>query len=399
MTGTVRTFSPRIEEVLAAGEPTPFVVLDLDVVATRYRELLAALGGTPLFYAVKANPHPDLVALLVELGCSFDVASWGEVELCREAGASADRMSFGNTIKRRSDIAAAFELGIRHFAIDAPAELDKVLAVAPGSTVVARLLFEGIGAAWPLSRKFGCETDQVVDLLVRAAAGGLGTGLSFHVGSQQLRPEAWDEALAEVAKVIGRLADRGVEIDVVNLGGGFPSPYDSPIPGVVDYGVAIRTAIDRHLAPTNARIIAEPGRALVGDAGVIQSEVLLVARKSPADDVRWVYLDVGVFTGLIESMGEAIRYPIRTPRDGGPTGPCVLAGPTCDSIDILYEEHPPQLPLDLAEGDLVELASTGAYTAACSSIGFNGFPPLRTIVLPATSSTTRSARLTAPGPG
>jgi ornithine decarboxylase len=153
------------------------------------------------------------------------------------------------------------------------------------------------------------------------------------------------------------------------------------MPTIETFGAEIRAAVARHLGPNPPALVLEPGRYLVGDAGVLQSEVLLVSRRDPADDLRWIYLDVGVFTGLVEAMGEAIRYPIRTPRHGV-VGPAVLAGPTCDSLDVLYEEVHYQLPQDLAEGDLIELGSTGAYTSTCSSVGFNGFPPLRTVVVP-----------------
>ena len=172
----------------------------------------------------------------------------------------------------------------------------------------------------------------------------------------------------------------GIEPRVVNIGGGFPGTYATPAPAIESYGKAIMAMLDELGDRLPAEVIAEPGRYLVADAGVVQSEVLLVSTKEPG--VRWVFLDVGVFTGLVETADEAIRYVVRTPRDGEPTGPAVVAGPTCDSTDVLYERHPYDLPLDLAEGDLVQLLNAGAYTAACSTVGFNGFPPLATYILP-----------------
>ncbi len=130
-------------------------------------------------------------------------------------------------------------------------------------------------------------------------------------------------------------------------------------------------------------MIAEPGRYLVADAGVMQTEVVLVARKAAYDEQRWVYLDVGMFGGLAETMGEAIRYRLRTPHDGGSTGPVVLAGPTCDSADILYQHYSYQLPLALEPGDRVDVLSAGAYTTTYSTVGFNGFAPLAAYYLPA----------------
>ncbi|MCC6225819.1 MAG: type III PLP-dependent enzyme [Microthrixaceae bacterium] len=382
-TSSPRGCSDRVEAVLRSGEPTPFLVTDLDVVADRYRTLRSALGDAEVFYAVKANAHPDLLAALVALGCCFDVASIGEVKACLDAGAGPGRLSFGNTVKRRSEVAAAHGLGVPNFAVDDAAELAKVVAAAPGAAVTVRLRCDGDGAAWPLSRKFGCGAEAAVDLLVEARRRGMGElGISFHVGSQQSRPEAWDEALAVVASVADAAADRGAPLGLVNLGGGLPSNYDAALPEVEGYAKVISDGLDRHLARHDVRLVIEPGRHLVAEAGVIQAEVLLVSRSDDDDGPRWIFLDVGVYTGLVEAMGEAIRYPMRTPHDGGPLCPSVVAGPTCDSVDVLYEVTPYQLPLALAEGDRVELFSAGAYTSACTTVGFNGFPPLREIVLP-----------------
>lgn len=379
----------RVEAVLSSGEPTPMLVIDLDVVADHYRRLVAALSGgaatagTTVLYAVKANPHPEILRLLVEMGAGFDVASRGEIDACIAAGASPDRLSFGNTVKRRAAITTAWGLGIRQFAFDAAAELDKVLAAAPGASVTCRLRFDGGGAAWPLSDKFGCGPEAAAELLLDAHRRGASElGVSFHVGSQQRRPEAWDEALAAVGMIADELAEAGAALGLVNLGGGLPSGYGRPLAGVDDYVRAMNDGLVRHLDGHDVRLVIEPGRYLVAEAGVIQAEVLLVSRRGHEDGRRWVYLDVGVYSGLVETAGGAIRYPIRTPHDGGPSGPAVVAGPTCDSVDVLCESELYDLPLALAEGDRVELFSAGAYTTACATTGFNGFPPMRERVLP-----------------
>jgi len=369
--------------VLNSGEPTPLLVIDLDVVADRYLALTRSLGDVEVLYAVKANPHPDILALLVGLGSGFDVASMGEIEACLAAGASPARLSFGNTVKRRVDIATAYGLGVRTFAVDARAELDKVLSAAPGAGVSCRMRFDGGGAAWPLSEKFGCGPDLATDLLVEAHRRGASQlGLTFHVGSQQRRPEAWEEALAAVGSVVDAVGAAGGTVAAVNLGGGLPSRYGAALPSVDDYARVITTGVTRHLGDGVVRLAVEPGRYLVAEAGVIQSEVLLVSDRGHRDGRRWVYLDVGYYSGLVETAGGAIRYPIRTAHDGGPTGPAVLAGPTCDSVDVLCDDELYDLPLALSEGDRVELFSAGAYTSACGTAGFNGFPPMREVVLP-----------------
>lgn len=378
--------TPRIERFLAKNRlETPFVVVDLDVVATRYGQLRQALPVAHIHYAVKANPAIEILRLLVDLGSSFDVASPAEIDLCLEAGADPSTISYGNTVKKERDIAYAFSRGVRLFAFDSEAELAKIARCAPDSTVCCRLPSDGGGADWPLSRKFGCEPSMATDLLLDAARRGLSVGLSFHVGSQQRDPQAWDRYLEVAASIFSALRDAGVEPTVLNIGGGFPGIYREGIPGVTAYGDAIRRSL-RRFGARLPRIIAEPGRYLVADAGVLQSEVVLVARKSAADERRWVYLDIGMFGGLAETMGESIRYRIRTPHDGTPTGPVAIAGPTCDSADVLYERSGYELPLGLEVGDRVELLSTGAYTTTYASVAFNGLAPLRSYYLPPTAA-------------
>jgi ornithine decarboxylase len=335
-----------------------------------------------VFYAVKANPDPAILKLLASLGSCFDTASIGEVDMALAAGATADRISFGNTIKKERDIAAAFAKGVMLYAVDAKAEVEKVARAAPGAKVFCRILCDGDGAEWPLSRKFGCAPEMAPDVLEHAHRLGLEAyGVSFHVGSQQRNPEAWDSALRVSAEVFAECAVRGISLSMVNLGGGFPARYLKPIPGVESYGEAIFRALSKHFGNRIPETIIEPGRGMVGEAGMIEAEVVLISRKSDDDPVRWVYLDIGKFGGLAETMEEAIRYPIRTPRDGAEVVPCVLAGPTCDSADVLYEKTPYLLPVSLQIGDKVLIEGTGAYTTTYSTVAFNGFPPLKSYVI------------------
>jgi ornithine decarboxylase len=375
--------SPRIEQFLRTERPeTPFVVIDLDVVRTRYEQFLVALPGVAVFYAVKANPAPPILELLVGLGASFDAASPAEIEACLTAGADPARISYGNTIKKERWIAEAYAKGVRNFAIDSAAELDKVVRVAPGATVYCRILFDGAGSDWPLSRKFGCELPLAGRLLLDAASAGLGVGISFHVGSQQRDLQAWSRALELVAECYAMLRTHGVEPTILNIGGGFPGHYVESAPAICSYGPAIIDALRHHLGPDLPFVIAEPGRYLVADAGVLRTEVVLVARKfDAADEPRWVYLDVGVFGGLGETMAEAIRYRFRTPRRGA-SGLVVLAGPTCDSADVMYEHSGYRMPMTLAAGDLVDVLSAGAYTTTYATAGFNGFAPPAVYYLP-----------------
>jgi len=373
----------RILDFLATRRPNgPCLVVDLDVVRDNYQAFEKALPDSRIYYAVKANPAPEILRLLASLGSSFDTASVAEIEMAMDAGASAERISFGNTIKKERDVARAYELGIRLFAVDAREEVEKIARAAPGSRVFCRVLTDGEGAEWPLSRKFGCAPAMAVDVLRHAASLGLDAyGVSFHVGSQQTDLGAWDRALGDAKAVFSALAAEGIILRMVNMGGGFPTRYLKDVPAAQAYGQAIFEALSRHFGNRIPETIIEPGRGMVGNAGVIKSEVVLISRKADDDPMRWVYLDIGKFGGLAETMDEAIRYPIVTAHDGNETAPCVLAGPTCDSADVLYEKTPYPLPLSLTIGDEVLIEGTGAYTTTYSAVAFNGFEPLRSYVI------------------
>ena len=367
----------RISRYLREQQPeTPCLVIDLDVVEHNYRRMRELLPAAHIFYAVKANPAAQILTRLGGLGSKFDTASRGEIELVQAAGVAVDRISFGNTIKKEKDIAWAYQQGVRLFAFDSEAELQKLVRVAPGARVFCRVLVDCGGAEWPLSKKFGCAPEMAKDLLRKAKDWGLDAyGISFHVGSQQTDLEQWDRALSQVSQMFFALAEEGVDLRMVNLGGGFPARYRAEVSGIEAYCEAVTRALVRHFGNRMPEVIIEPGRSMVGDAGVIQSEVVLISRKSANDNRRWVYLDIGKFGGLAETMDEAIQYPIVTPRDGDTEG-VILAGPTCDSADVMYEKADYQLPLDLRIGDLVHIHSAGAYTTTYASVNFNGFSPL-----------------------
>lgn len=363
-------------------EDGPCLVLDLDVVRDNYLAFARALPDTRIFYAVKANPEARVLELLSRLGSCFDTASVAEIEMVLAAGAGPERISYGNTIKKEHDIKRAYELGVRLFAVDCEAEVEKVSRAAPGSKVFCRMLCNGLGAEWPLSRKFGCASEMAPRVLEHAHRLGLvAFGLSFHVGSQQRNPRMWNGALKTAASIFRDLAERGINLQMVNLGGGFPTKYLKKVPAVKTYGQAILQSLHRHFGNRIPETIIEPGRGMVGNAGVIEAEVVLISKKSNDDKVKWVYLDIGKFNGLAETMDEMIRYPIRTAFDGEPTEPCVVAGPSCDSVDVLYENEPYLLPIGLEIGSKVLIEGAGAYTTTYSTVGFNGFPPLKSYVI------------------
>ena len=372
--------SDSIERFLATNDATtPFVVIDLDIVRLRYRTLRELLPSAHIYYAVKANPAPAVIAALAELGANFDLASSGEIDRCLGLGVPAARCSFGNTIKSEHDIAGAVRQGLDLFAIDSAAELDKLVRHAPGARVLCRLLVANTGSQWPLTRKFGCSHEMAVDLLLAAKSRGLRpAGVSFHVGSQQTDPHEWALAINAAAGVFRACARHGLDLDLLNVGGGLPAQYRSWVPPLEAYAETIDSALRFEFVGARPQLLIEPGRYLVGDAGLLRSTVLLIAVKSRHSSRRWVYLDAGRYNGLPETYEERIQYRIRTPHDDTSGEHAILAGPSCDSTDILYQRTEYQLPHKLAVGDPIDFLSAGAYTASYASVEFNGFPPIRT---------------------
>ena len=370
-----------MDEIRARRFDRPTLVLSREAVRYQYRALASGLGRAHIHYAVKANPQREVLQTLISEGSGFDAASRGEIELCLSLGAKPEQISFGNTIKRASDIVFAYENGITLFAADAEAELEKIAAHAPGVQVYIRLLVGATGADWPLSRKFGCTPPMALPLMAKAVELGLKpVGLSFHVGSQTRNASMWRDTLDQVAAVWREAQAAGYGLSLINIGGGFPATYEYEVEAPNAYAVQVMDMVNERFADATY-VMAEPGRGMVAEAGVIAAEVMLVSRKSDDDLHRWVYLDIGKFSGLAETMDEAIRYSFVTDRDHEDMAPCIVAGPSCDSADVLYEKRPVMLPVGLAAGDRIMIKSCGAYTTTYSSVCFNGFPPLDVLVV------------------
>lgn len=378
--------SEKIAAFLAAfpGD-TPALVIDLEAVEAAYVGLAGAMAPATIYYAVKANPAPEVVRVLANQDACFDVASRGEIDLCLAQGISADRLSYGNPLKKAADIAYAYDMGVPSFAFDSLAELEKLAIHAPGAQVLCRIAVKSEGADWPLARKFGCPTKRALPLLLRARALGLNpAGLSFHVGSQQMDLAPWDMALNAAKDIFVAAQGEGLSLTHLNLGGGVPAVTRDLVPNAPAYAARVMERVYHHFGDNLPELMVEPGRALVADAGVIASEVVLVTAPEDREDNRtWVYLDIGRYSGLAETLDEAIRYPILTNRDGDASArvPVVLAGPSCDSTDTLYDKANYHLPESLQAGDRVLILSTGAYTASYASVGFNGFEPLKTFCI------------------
>lgn len=366
-------------EAFAKDKATPFVVIDTSIIAKQYDDMVNGFPYANVYYAVKANPAAEILSLLKDKGSNFDIASIYELDMVMNVGVTTDRVSYGNTIKKRQDVRAFYERGVRMYASDSEADLRMIAEEAPGSRIYVRILTEGTDTAdWPLSRKFGCQNEMAYELLVLAQELGLEPfGISFHVGSQQRDIGAWDSAIGKVKSIFDRLRDEhNITLKMINMGGGFPANYIDKTNQLGVYAEQITHFLKEDFGDDLPQIILEPGRSLISNAGILVSEVVLISKKSYTALERWVFTDVGKFSGLIETMDEAIKFPIYTDRQGE-LDKCVIAGPTCDSADIMYEHYSYGLPNDLAIGDRMYWLTAGAYTTTYSAVCFNGFPPLK----------------------
>ena len=362
---------------------TPNIVINLNTIKQNFIKLRDSFPYAHIYYAMKANPGEPVLKLLAEMGSNFDIASRYELDKILSLGVESFRLSYGNTIKKPRDIKYFYEKGVRLFATDSKDDLKAIAENAPGSKVYVRVLVETSATAdWPLSRKFGCHPDMAYDLIVMARDLGLVPyGISFHVGSQQRDIGQWNDAIAKTKYLFTSLEEEeGIKLSMINMGGGFPASYIDPTNELSEYASEITRYLSDDFGDDIPEIILEPGRSLVGDSGILTSEVILTSRKNNTALARWVYIDAGKFNGLIETLDEAIKYPVITNKDepGVKESEVIIAGPTCDSMDIMYENAKYKLPTTLKSGDKIYWLSTGAYTSTYASVEFNGFPPLKT---------------------
>jgi ornithine decarboxylase len=346
---------------------SPLFLIDAERVRAQYRSLSAALPGVALYYAIKSLPHPAIVAVLKQAGACFDLATNGEVQLVRRLGVAPERCIHTHPIKRDSDIRTALNFGVTHFVVDNEDELRKFVRYRNRATLVIRLAFRS-DAVVDLSRKFGCEPEALPALLALAAELRINVvGLSFHAGSQAANPQMHVRAIEVCGALMRRARERGHDLSLLDIGGGFPTDYlnGSPPMAIEEFCAPIRSALQG--LGGAVRIIAEPGRYLSAPCAVAVASVMGRAQR---DGRWWYYLDDGLYGSYSGQMYDHATYPIEALAADGPTYPSVLAGPTCDSIDVIREHI--DLP-KLEQGDLVVGRVMGAYTWASAS-EFNFFP-------------------------
>jgi ornithine decarboxylase len=360
-------FQPTEVRRLVREFGSPLLILDCERVRVQFRKLRKALPRVDLHYALKPMPHPAVVQTVIEEGGFLDLATTGEVQLVQRLNVAPDRCIHTHPIKREQDIANALQFGVRLFVADNPDEVRKFARHTAAAQLLLRVSFRAPGAVCDLSRKFGCDPEELLPLARLAADLGIGVrGLSFHVGSQTADAGKHVEALVACARLMAAARrERLGALDTLDIGGGFPIEYGQPVQDIGRFCAPLRAAVAK--LPRRVRVIAEPGRYIVGPSAIGVASVMGRARR---EGHWWYYLDDGLYGSYNGQLYDHARYPVEPLRDGAERLPSVLAGPTCDSIDVIREKV--DLPkLDM--GDLVVGRMMGAYTWASAS-EFNFFP-------------------------
>lgn len=359
-----------LEKIALAGSPaTPYVLTDLSIVKEKVHQFKTLMPRVGIYFAIKSNNDPRVIRTLKDLVEGFDIASLGELEILEGHGISAARMLYSNPIKVPEHVAQTFKKGVRYFAIDSVGEIEKIKQHAPGSNVHIRVKVSDYGSKFPLSGKFGADPSHVVAYAAAAEEAGLKVkGLTFHVGSQAENTHVWEAAIQMNGKLISQLKEKGIGIEFLDIGGGFPANYEDLAPTIDEVAEIVNSALEKYI-PSSVKIIAEPGRFISANASILATTVIGREHRS---GLEWLYLDIGTFQGLIEPLEMPDwKYPILTRKHPkGYKRSFVLSGPTCDACDTIGLDY--LLPSDINVGDRIYLAATGAYTTVYGS-NFNGF--------------------------
>lgn len=342
----------------------PLLLMSRAVLKDNVERFKAAMPRVTPHFAVKCSPDPKILSCLKDAGASFEVASKAELDSVMDLGVAAEDILYSHPIKSRDYIRYAAVQGVVWYCVDSVEELDKIVEIHPQAKLYLRIHVANESAMWPLHGKFGALEEEYRDIIARAVETGANlSGVTFHVGSQCRDQHSWSKGIEQAAEVIQEMEGRGLNVEMLDLGGGFPVKMEDDDPMIECIGKSVNQALE--LIPERIRVVAEPGRNLVANAGCFVSRVVGTATHQGQ---RWLYLDAGTYGGLIESL-DGFNYPILTEREG-PTISWTVAGPTCDSVDVCQKHV--QLPAEIVADDFIYLMDAGAYTVACAS-RFNGF--------------------------
>jgi len=349
--------------------PTPYLLMHGPTLRASYRTIAKNFAGIAVHYAMKCNPDPAVLRALHADGCRFEIASYPELEELQAIGVDAKEVLFSNPVKTPEHIRRAWKAGVYRFSFDSICEVDKLAAEAPGASVLVRLKTIPANSAVPSEGKFGIDLTHSLELMKYAVSKGLKPyGVAFHVGSQMENAQAWKDALAETGSLLRALEQEDIRVEMVDIGGGFPAQYEQSSPPLSIYAKTVREAAVAYL-PYEVQLAMEPGRALVGSAGVMVATVIGRARRGSTD---WLHLDVGAFNGMMEALESlnTLRFPMTDSRRSAQQTSYSVTGPSCDSQDTIL--HDVSLSADLQVGDRVYIYTAGAYTVSYAS-RFNGF--------------------------
>ncbi|MBF0559204.1 MAG: type III PLP-dependent enzyme [Nitrospirae bacterium] len=368
-----KTWNKVLNYIALNDEETPYLLIDKEVVTEKVSQIGKRIRNSKTFYAVKANPDREVLKLLNSLETGFEIASEGELNILASLGVVPERIITSNPMKTFKFLDQAVEYGVRYFAFDTVAEADKLARYAPGCNVYVRLSVPNEGSEWPLSKKFGVEMDEALALLVYAKEKGLvPVGITFHVGSQCNNVYNWNTAVDKARDLWEAAEQQGLKLSLLNIGGGYPIHYTKSVVDIETIEKKVDKVIHQKF-PSDIDIYIEPGRAVVGDAGVFVSTVI---GKALRGDENWLHIDVGVFNGLMESIG-GIKYTYVVGSRSSSEKSWTIAGPSCDSFDVIDRDV--ELP-EPEVGNRILILSSGAYTISYAS-EFNGFSIPKTILI------------------
>ncbi len=366
------TWNKVLNHIAVSDEPPPYLLIDKEVVKEKSLIIGKGIKRSRVFYAVKANPDKEVLTFMSSLGVGFEIASEGELQILASLGIEPERIITSNPVKTLKFLEQAVSYGIRYFAFDSEPEVEKLAHYAQGSNVYVRLSVPNEGSEWPLSKKFGVELDEAADLLVSAQQKGLNpVGITFHVGSQCNNVYNWNAAIDKAWELWEVTVQKGIPLRILNIGGGYPIRYTKNVVDIATIEKKIDKAISRKFS-TDVEVFIEPGRSVIGDAGVF---VATVVGKALRGDENWLYIDVGVFNGLMESIG-GIKYNYFV-GSRSEQKVWTIAGPSCDSFDVIDRDV--ALP-EPEIGNRILIPSSGAYTVSYAS-EFNGFSIPKTILI------------------
>lgn len=359
-------------ERLAAEYGSPLLVLSLEQVKQNYELLKKYMPRVAVHYAIKANPHPEILRVMKEMGSCFDVASDGEIRTLHDMGVEGERMIYANPVKTGVGLRACNECGVHKMTFDSASEIAKIQAACPGTTVLLRLRIDNSSAHVDLNKKFGAARENALDLMLKAKEAGLDmAGIAFHVGSQTVSAEPYLHALDIARELFEEAKAAGLELRIIDIGGGFPIPEPKVKFNLPEMLQQINARLDEDFP--NIEIWSEPGRYICGTAVNLITSVIGVTERGGQP---WYFLDEGLYGTFSGVIFDQWDFKLISFKEGEERVAATFAGPSCDSLDIMFRGR---MTAPLEVGDLLLVPACGAYTSA-SATTFNGFSRARFVI-------------------